>query len=43
MYVICAGGGRSAAASKQLSDRGYLNVFNVEGGMKSWRGETVKD
>lgn len=43
MFVICAGGGRSAAASKQLSDRGYLNVFNVEGGMKSWRGETVKD
>lgn len=43
MYVICAGGGRSAAASKQLADRGYLNVFNVEGGMKAWRGETVKD
>jgi rhodanese-related sulfurtransferase len=43
MFVICAGGGRSAAASKQLSDRGYLNVFNVEGGMKSWRGEVSKD
>ncbi len=43
MHLICAGGGRSAAASKLLSDRGYLNVFNVEGGMKAWRGDTVKD
>ncbi len=43
MYVICAGGGRSSAASKFLSGRGYLNVFNVEGGMNGWRGTVVRD
>lgn len=43
MYVICAAGGRSAAAADFLSNRGYLNVFSVEGGMGQWRGTTVKD
>ncbi|MHC4846304.1 MAG: rhodanese-like domain-containing protein [Planctomycetota bacterium] len=43
MFVICAAGGRSAAAADFLSNRGYLNVFNVEGGMGQWRGTTVRD
>jgi len=43
MYVICAGGGRSVAAAKFLSNRGYLNVFNVEGGMNGWRGPIARD
>lgn len=38
MYVICAGGGRSAQAAEYLANRGYLNVFNVQGGMNTWRG-----
>lgn len=42
MYVICAAGGRSAAAADFLANRGYLNVFNVEGGMGQWRGQTVR-
>jgi len=42
LYVICAGGGRSAAAAAFLSNRGYLNIHNVEGGMGSWRDKVVK-
>lgn len=43
MFVICAAGGRSAAAADFLANRGYLNVFNVDGGMGQWRGQTVRD
>lgn len=43
LYVVCAGGGRSATAAEFLAKRGYLNVFNVEGGMNAWRGKVVKD
>ena len=43
IHVICAGGQRSAAAADYLANRGYLNVFNVAGGMNSWRGETSRD
>jgi len=42
-YVICAMGSRSESASQMLAERGYLNVFNVQGGMSGWRGEVVKD
>jgi rhodanese-related sulfurtransferase len=40
--MICAGGGRSAAAAAFLANRGYLNVHSVEGGMGAWRGKVVK-
>ena len=43
MYVLCAAGGRSSAAAEFLSNRGFLNVWNVEGGMNAWRGEVVRD
>ncbi|MGQ0553097.1 MAG: rhodanese-like domain-containing protein [Planctomycetota bacterium] len=42
MYLICASGGRSAAAAELLSNRGYLNVHNVSGGMGAWRGKVAK-
>jgi rhodanese-related sulfurtransferase len=42
LYMICAGGGRSAAAAAFLANRGYLNVHSVEGGMGAWRGKVVK-
>jgi rhodanese-related sulfurtransferase len=42
LFVICAGGGRSQAAASFLAGRGYLNVHNVEGGMNTWKGPTVK-
>ena len=43
MYLICAAGGRSSAAADFLANRGYLNVFSVEGGMGQWRGPTVRN
>lgn len=42
MYVVCASGGRSSSASDYLAKRGYLNVWNVEGGMNAWRGEVQR-
>ncbi len=41
MYITCAGGQRSAAAAEFLSNRGFLEVYNVDGGMNSWQGERV--
>lgn len=43
IYLICAMGSRSEAAASLLAERGYLNVFNVQGGMNGWRGEVVRD
>ncbi|RKY20686.1 MAG: rhodanese-like domain-containing protein [Planctomycetota bacterium] len=42
LYLICASGGRSAAAADLLGQRGYLHVHNVEGGMQAWRGAAVQ-
>lgn len=42
IYITCAAGGRSAQAADYLSGRGFLNVFNVEGGMNSWRGDVER-
>jgi rhodanese-related sulfurtransferase len=42
IYITCASGGRSAQAADYLSGRGYLNVFNVEGGMSGWRGDVER-
>ena len=43
LFVVCAGGGRSATAAEYLAGRGFLHVHNVQGGMTAWRGEVVKD
>ncbi|MFT7465259.1 MAG: phage shock protein E [Pseudohongiellaceae bacterium] len=43
IYVICAMGSRSESASGMLAERGYIGVYNVQGGMSGWRGEVVKD
>ena len=43
MHFVCAGGGRSAAAAEIVANRGYRNVFNVNGGMQGYRGEVVRD
>lgn len=45
LYIMCASGGRSAAAAQRIlefihSSPQYKNkVYNVSGGMSSWRGE----
>lgn len=36
VYVYCQGGGRSAKVSKELIQRGYQNVYNLEYGMEAW-------
>lgn len=36
VYVYCQGGGRSAKVSKELIQRGYHNVYNLEYGMEAW-------
>lgn len=36
IYCICLSGARSAAATSQLRQSGYSNVYNVQGGMTAW-------
>jgi rhodanese-related sulfurtransferase len=40
LLVYCAGGGRSSAACEFLSQQGYENLLNLEGGFSSWSGPT---
>jgi rhodanese-related sulfurtransferase len=42
MLVYCAGGGRSAAACEFLSQQGFENLYNLEGGFMSWSGPTAR-
>jgi rhodanese-related sulfurtransferase len=42
MLVYCAGGGRSAAACEFLSQQGFENLHNLEGGFMSWSGPTAR-
>ena len=37
IVVYCRSGVRSAKAVQHLLDAGYLKVFNLEGGLLSWR------
>ena len=37
LYFICRSGSRSDAAAKKFYQRGYVNVYNVEGGMLKWQ------
>ncbi len=39
LIVFCAGGVRSAFATKTLNDLGYDNVVSVEGGFGRWKDE----
>jgi rhodanese-related sulfurtransferase len=36
MYFLCHVGGRSSWVCRALSEAGYGNVVNVEGGMDAW-------
>ncbi len=36
-YVICQSGGRSRHACQQLTQAGFTDVVNVEGGTSAWR------
>ena len=37
LLVICAVGGRSYVAGRVMTARGYREVYNLEGGIESWR------
>lgn len=37
VLVICAVGGRSYVAGKVMTARGHREVYNLEGGIESWR------
>ena len=39
--LVCAGGGRSAAACEYLSSEGFEELYNLAGGMSAWTGKTV--
>jgi parallel beta-helix repeat protein len=38
ILVYCLSGGRSAAASQTLVDNGFLNIYNMLGGITAWIG-----
>lgn len=40
--VYCAAGGRSAKASTIMSEKGFKDVYNLEGGFSQWNGATEK-
>lgn len=39
-YIVCRSGARSGRASDFLNEQG-IEAINVEGGMLSWKGETI--
>lgn len=39
IYVYCLSGSRSTFATEQLQKLGYENVFNMTGGLLSWRAK----
>ncbi|CCK83576.1 Rhodanese-related sulfurtransferase [Lactobacillus equicursoris 66c] len=42
-YLICRSGNRSGQAAAILSQKGYTDLVNVQGGMLDWDGATIND
>ncbi|KAJ3390547.1 hypothetical protein HDU92_000386 [Lobulomyces angularis] len=42
IIVYCASGNRSLLAAESLRNLGYKNVFNLEGGIKSWKNSGLE-
>ncbi len=36
IVVMCHSGGRSAQVATYLSQQGFVNVFNLDGGIQAW-------
>ena len=36
VIIMCKSGGRSAKVCQYLQDQGYLNIYNLKGGIISW-------
>jgi rhodanese-related sulfurtransferase len=41
VVLICRSGNRSKQAAEILTNLGYHNIVNVDGGIQSWQGELV--
>ena len=41
-YIYCHAGGRSSNAASKMCQAGFKNVYNLRGGLSSWKGKTVK-
>lgn len=37
VYVYCAAGGRSSEAAKVMSEMGFREVYNLDGGIGEWK------
>lgn len=42
VYVYCRSGGRSAAAAKQMSEMGFTQVYDLEGGFLNWQENNLQ-
>lgn len=40
-FVYCRSGGRSSSACGAMAGQGFTNLFNLRGGIGSWRGKVV--
>ena len=38
-FVYCHAGGRSAAACRYMTSKGFQEVYNLHGGILAWEGE----
>lgn len=39
VYVYCAAGGRSSEAAKIMSEMGFSEIYNLDGGMGRWNAQ----
>lgn len=37
VYLYCRSGGRSARATQQLEEMGFLEIYDLEGGITAWQ------
>lgn len=44
-YVYCAAGGRSMKAANMMEEKGFNNLYNLNGGITAWKnsGNAVKE
>jgi rhodanese-related sulfurtransferase len=42
VYVYCKSGGRSARASKILSDMGFTQIYDIQGGITNWQAQDLE-
>ncbi|NDC42669.1 MAG: rhodanese-like domain-containing protein [Chitinophagia bacterium] len=38
VFIYCKSGGRSGKALQQMTDMGFKEVYNLDGGISSWKG-----